>query len=89
MSVVLSRIVALNLRLIDGNGIIAIADLQVTAWGVTLLRCFWRPENGRDRIGLPCNGIVFQNDGDAYQFQHAALAAMRIAAKKILEDPAP
>ena len=29
MSVVLPRIVALNVRLINGNGIIAIADLQV------------------------------------------------------------
>jgi len=84
------NVVAHNLRLIDGNGIIAIADLQVAAWGVTLLRCFWKREkNGRDRIGLPCNGFVFQNDGDAYRFQHAALAAMRTAAKKILADLAP
>jgi len=58
------RITALNMRLISGNGIIAIADLQVAAWGVTLLRCFWKRERGRDRVGLPCNGITFHSDGD-------------------------
>jgi hypothetical protein len=87
MSVV-PRVNALNMRLINGNGIIAIADLQVTAWGVTLLRCFWKRENGRDRIRLPCNGIAFQSDGDAHRFQQAALAAMRMVAKKMLEEPA-
>jgi hypothetical protein len=82
------RIVALNMRLINGNGIIAIADLQVTAWAVTLLRCFWKRENGRDRIGLPCDGIMFQSDGDAYRFHQAALGAMRELAHKMLEEPA-
>jgi hypothetical protein len=83
------RITALNMRLISGNGIIAIADLQVAAWGVTLLRCFWKRERGRDRVGLPCNGITFHSDGDAYRFQQAALTAMRAVASQMLEGPAP
>jgi len=61
----------------------------VTSWGITLRRCFWKRKNGRDRIGLPCNGIGFQSDGDAYRFQQEALAAMRAVAKQMLEEPAP
>jgi len=83
------EIAALNLRLIGGNGIVAIADLWVTAWNVTLLRCFWKREYGRDRIGLPCNGIVFHSESDAYRFQRVALAAMRAAAEKLVEGSAP
>jgi hypothetical protein len=83
-------ITAHNLRVIGGgNGIIAIADLQVTGWGVTLLRCRWRRENGHDRLGLPCDGISFRNAADAWHFQLAALAAMRAALAKMLEASAP
>ena len=80
-------IVAHNLHLIGGNGIVAIADLQVIHWGATLLRCFWKRENGRDRIALP--GITLRSEDDAYRFQQAALGAMRAVAEKMLEDPAP
>jgi hypothetical protein len=76
------------MRLIGGNGVVAIADLYVTAWGITLLRCCWKHKDGRDQMGLPCNGILFQSDSDAHRFQQAALAAMRELAKKILEEPA-
>jgi hypothetical protein len=83
------RIIALNIRLINGNNIVAIADLQVTAWGITLRRCFWKRGNGRDRIGLRCNGIGFQSGDDAYRLQQETLAAMRAVAKQMLEEPAP
>jgi hypothetical protein len=82
------RIKALNVHLISGNGIIAIADPQVPAWNITLQRCRWRRQKGRDRVGLPCNGIVFQSDGDAYRFQQVALTAMRTVARRMLEGPA-
>ena len=85
---IMPHITALNLRLIGGNGTVAIADLKVDHWGVTLRRCHWKRENGHDRIGLPCNGIAFLNDGDAYRFQQAALAAMRAVARKMLGAPA-
>ena len=84
----MTGITALNLRLINGNGIIAIADLQVPAWGVTLMRCYWKRENGRDRVMLPGKCIAFHSDRDAYRFQLAALDAMRAAAKQMLEEPA-
>jgi hypothetical protein len=77
------------MKLIGANGIVAVADLQVAAWRVTLLRCFWKREHGRDRIGLPCNGIRFENASNDFQFQRAAFTAMRELAKKILEDSAP
>jgi hypothetical protein len=87
MSVVL-RITALNMHLISGHRIVAIADLRVGAWSVTLRRCYWKRENGHDRVGLPCNAISFHSDGDAHRFQQAAQAAMRELAKKLLEDSA-
>ena len=56
-------------------------------WWIGRRRCFWKRENGRDRIALP--GITFRSEDDAYRFQQAALGAMRAVAEKMLEDPAP
>ena len=81
-------IVARNLRLIGGNGIVAIADLQIVAWRFCFRRCIWRKRGGREWIELPCDCGQFWNHGDARRFQEAALAAMRMLANKLLEAPA-
>ena len=71
------KIVALNLRVFGGNGIMAIVDLQMTNWCFCFRRCIWRRRNGRDWIELPCDRGQFRGHRDARRFQKSALAAAR------------
>jgi hypothetical protein len=81
-------IIARNLRLIGGNDIVAIADLQIVQWRFRFRRCIWRKRGNREWVDLPCDCGSWWNHGDARRFQEAALAAMRAIANKILEGSA-
>jgi hypothetical protein len=56
-------IVARNLRLIGGNGIVALVDIEITAWRLIFRGCRWRkdPEGERVTLGL-CDDAGFSDD---------------------------
>ena len=78
--------VALNLRVVGGNGIMAIVDPQMTNWRFCLRRCIWRRRNGRDWIELPCDCGQSGDHRDARRFQESALAAARKLANEMLAE---
>jgi hypothetical protein len=84
MTSVPPSIVAANLKIISGGGIIGIVDLKITKWRFEFRQCRWRKDGDRERIELPCDCGRFWNHGDARRFQQAALAAVRELAKQQL-----
>jgi hypothetical protein len=70
-------IVILNFTAIAANGILAQFDLRITAWRVTLRRCWWRQQDGRDFVELPCKAIDFDLPHEGRIFQEMALEALR------------
>jgi hypothetical protein len=84
-------IIATNLKLICGNGIIATVDIQVIGWKIRLRGCRWRrgDAGGEERITTgPCDSIEFLDPAIEQRFQKAALLAVRGLAQQIVA-PAP
>ena len=82
-------LVAANLRLIGGNGIIGLVDITVTKWRFTFHRCRWRRHGDHEWLEFPCDCGNFDRDGDARGFQQIAMAVVReLAQKQLQEAPA-
>jgi hypothetical protein len=84
MTTVPPPLVVLNFVPIVANRILALFDLQVTAWRVTLRRCLWRQEGTRQWVELPCRAIDFWNHRDERIFQQMALDVLCQAAEQLI-----
>jgi hypothetical protein len=76
-------VVARDLRLVGGNGIVAIVDIEIVPWKLVFRGCRWRKDPAGERITLgACDCAGFVDVTIAQRFQIAALAAARALARK-------
>jgi hypothetical protein len=76
-----------RLNKIGANGILATFDLAVAEWRVTLLRCLWRWEPGRQWIELPCKAIEFDDPQERLAFEAPILTALNQVMEKTARKP--
>jgi hypothetical protein len=79
-------VVASNLKIVDGNGIIALVDIEIVAWRLVLRGCRWRKDAEGERITTgPCDSIGFSDDRITRRFQAAALTAVHDLARQVVK----
>jgi hypothetical protein len=78
-------IIARDLRIIGGGGVVAIVDVEIVPWRLIFRGCRWRKDATGESVTLgACNDAGFTDGRIAERFQQAALAAIHELAREVV-----